>query len=270
MFSPPYSDRTSIIQVIAKVNWYTHPTSVSTLSQTAAFTSFRYIETTFAPKVNAVSSPRNQRFNHRDSSQDPNMGEVLESPVDGERATNPTDVPELTALLPAIFVPLERDFLQPIAPAKDRIELLQRMQKSLDANEKAVRGNLVWMLEREARRRFNAATKNKSLAEPHEPRTITWAEGEELLASMAAPASPNRTYLLSSAELESTKMMPVDTGLDQLPPHERAAREVLVVVHQGSVDIEGYSKRHIKPIRERLNASLGKEKANDDSGMFVP
>lgn len=194
------------------------------------------------------------------------MAASFESLVDGEHST---DVPELTTLLPAIFVPLEQDFLQPIEPAKDRIELLQRMQLSLNANEKAVRSNLVWMMEREARRRLNEATRNGSLDEPHEPKPITWDEGEMLLASMAAPADPNQAYHLLSTILEEMKPMSVNTDPEQRSPHERVARDLLVVVHQGSRDIEGYSKRHIKDIQDSLNASLGKEKEDNDLGMFV-
>lgn len=43
-----------------------------------------------------------------------------------------------------VFIRLEQDFLRPIEPAQDFIELLHRMQASLDANDKVVRGNLVW------------------------------------------------------------------------------------------------------------------------------
>lgn len=51
--------------------------------------------------------------------------------------------------------------------------------------------------------------------------------------------------------------LPVDTGLDQRPPHERAAARELKVAHQGPGDVEGYSKGHI-----RRN-----EKADDGSPM---
>lgn len=183
-------------------------------------------------------------------------------------ATQPTEVPELSTLLPAIFVPIEQDFLQPIEKAQDRIELLRRMQISLDANEKAVRSNFVWMFEREARRCLKEASKTGSLASPHEPKPITWEEGDMLLANLEEPATPNQTYQLSSSEIERFNAYPVNTGLEQLSPHEKAIRDLLIVVQRGSRDIEGYSKRHIKEIRDRLNNSLEKER-EDELGMFV-
>lgn len=188
---------------------------------------------------------------------------LLDQSAEGEHRTHPTDLPELSTLLPAIFVPLEQDFLKPIEPARDRIDLLQRMQHSLDANEKAVRGNLIWTFEREARRSLNEANRKGSLAVPHKPKEITWNEGDKLLANMAAPANPNQAYHLSLAALEEFRASPVNTGLEHLSSHERVARDMLIVVHKGSQDIEGYSKRHIKEIRDRLSASLGKEKEDD-------
>lgn len=200
---------------------------------------------------------------HNDNQEDVDNPRSSQHAV-SELSDRPTDVPELSTLLPAVFVPLEQDFLRPIEPAQNRIELLHRMQATLDANEKTVRGNLVWMIEREARRRLNEASRTGSLAVPHEPKEITWDEGDKLLANMATPANPKQAYHLSLATLEEFKTLPVNTGLDQLSPHERAARDMLMAVHDGSRDIEGYSKRHIKEIRDRLTASLGKEAKDDE------
>lgn len=60
---------------------------------------------------------------------------------DGEDA-----IPPFAHLIPGIFVPLTQDLLAPMEPAKDRVERLERMQKSLDAHETAVRDNLAWMV----------------------------------------------------------------------------------------------------------------------------
>lgn len=199
----------------------------------------------------------------------PHLSASSEPPVDEVHSTCQVNVPELSTLLPAIFVPLDQDFLEPIEPAKDRIELLQRMQVSLDANEQAVRANLVWMMEREARRRLNQASRNGFLDMASEPKAITWDEGDKLLANMAAPADPKQTYHLPSTMLEGFKMYPVNTGLEHLSPREWVTRDMLTVVHNGSNDIEGYSKRHIKEIRDRLNACLDKEKQDSEDSMFV-
>lgn len=188
------------------------------------------------------------------------------SPTNGTSQTQgeeEEDTPELSAVLPAIFVPLEQDHLRPIEPPKDRVELLQRMQVSLDATEKAVRDNLAWMFEREARRRLAEAKKTLPLSVPHEPKDIAWDEADMLLANMAAPAVPNHTYHLPLAKLEEFKAVPINTGPEQLPAHEKTAHDLLMVVHNGSRDIEGYSRFHIKEIRDRLNQSLERESQGD-------
>lgn len=78
---------------------------------------------------------------------------ALTTPVDGldhphrqEGGDGENVIPTFGHFIPGIFVPLTQDLLVPIEPAKDRVERLQRMQKSLDANETAVRGNLAWMV----------------------------------------------------------------------------------------------------------------------------
>lgn len=212
-----------------------------------------------------MSSSHNQdQEGHRSD-----LSATSELPANREYSTYQADVPELSTLLPAIFVPVDKDFLEPIEPAKDRVELLQRMQLSLDVNEKAVRANLVWMMEREARRRLNQAKRNGLLDTPREPKAIAWNEGEKLLATIAYRADPKQAYHLPSTILEEFKTYPSDTALAHLSPLEWVTHDILTVVHNGSSDIEGYSKRHIEDIRDRLNASLGKEKQDDDDSMFV-
>lgn len=170
------------------------------------------------------------------------------------------DVPPFDHLISAIFVPLKQDLLKPIEPSRDRVGRLQRMQASLDDNEKAVRDNLAWMCEREARRCLAQARRTRPLAEPREPRQIGWDEGEKMLANMTAKASPSQPGHIPPETLVQFGA-PIAPGVpDHLTPHERTVREVLVVATNGSFQIERYSEGHIKPIRERLNASLEREK----------
>lgn len=170
------------------------------------------------------------------------------------------DIPPFNHLISAIFVPLKQDLLKPIEPSKDRVERLQRMQASLDANEKAVRDNLAWTCEREARRCLAQAKRTRPLAEPHEPRQISWDEGEKMLANMSARASPSHLGHIPPETLAQFGA-PIEPAIpEHLTPHERTVREVLFVASHGSFQMERYSEDHIKPIRERLNASLEREK----------
>lgn len=79
--------------------------------------------------------------------QDPPITPI--TPINGRPQLGETDedsIPEFAHTIPATLVPLKQDLLAPIEPAKDRVERLQRMQASLDANEIAVRDNLAWMV----------------------------------------------------------------------------------------------------------------------------
>lgn len=71
----------------------------------------------------------------------PNRPPLTKEETDGEEA-----IPAFVHLIPAIFVPLKQDLLVPIEPAKDPAERVRRAQKSLDANETAVRQNLAFMV----------------------------------------------------------------------------------------------------------------------------
>lgn len=184
-------------------------------------------------------------------------GEVHSQPDD--------DIPVFSHPISAIFVPLNEDLLTPVEPPKDRVEFLQRKKASLDANEKAVRDNLAWMFEREARRLVNEAKKTRPLTEPHEPRIITWDEGEKLLASVATPANPEQAYHLPPEVLAQYGNAVPPTASDQLSPHEKTVHEVLWVASHGSQMMEKYSKFHIRPIRERLSSSLEREKKKRDA-----
>lgn len=210
---------------------------------------------------------QNENGSRRNSSQQATTSGSFDGSADGEHSPHPPDIPELSRLLPAVFVSLEQDFLQPIEPAKDRAESLQRTQTSLDANEKAVRNNLVWMMEREARRRVNEASKTGALAEPHVPQPISWEEGDKLLNSLETPANPNQSYHLSSDVLKEFQNYGLGVGPEHMTPHERAARDLLFVVRKGAHDIEDYSTLHITKIRERLNNNLETEKKSSE--MFL-
>lgn len=174
------------------------------------------------------------------------------------------EIPPLTHVIPTIFVPLTDDLLKPIEPAKDRVERMQRIKTSLDANEAKVRDNINWIHEREARRHIMEAQKAGALSQPRQPAPMTWEEADRHLANITAPANPSVSYHLPPEKIaEFQRYDQQNAGQlppDSLPPHERLAREVLAIAQRGSRDMEEYSTCHIKPIRDQLDNSIEREK----------
>ncbi|KUI74024.1 hypothetical protein VM1G_09286 [Cytospora mali] len=181
-----------------------------------------------------------------------------------EQQQSEEDIPPLTHIIPTIFVPLTENLLEPIEPAKDRVERMERMVASLDAHEKKVRDNIAWMYEREARRHVAAVKRTGALSTPHEPTPMSWNEVDKHIANMAAPANPTISYHLPPekiAEFKAYDQSRTDMPLpDGLAPHVRTSREILLMANRGVRDMESYSNFHIKNIRDRLDASLAKEK----------
>ncbi|KAK2607508.1 hypothetical protein N8I77_006174 [Diaporthe amygdali] len=185
--------------------------------------------------------------------------------IGGESQHLPEDeVPALTHVIPTIFVPLKDDLLEPIEPAKDRVERMERMKASLDANELKVRDNINWIYEREARRHIMEAQKTGAFSQPRQTTPLTWEEADRHLANMAVQANPTASYHLPPEKLaEFQNYDRANAGQpppDSMCPHERTAREVLAIAQRGVRDMESYSMNHIKGIRDQLNKSIEKEK----------
>ncbi|KAI3397068.1 hypothetical protein diail_11304 [Diaporthe ilicicola] len=174
------------------------------------------------------------------------------------------EVPPLTHVIPTIFVPLKDDLLEPIEPAKDRVERMQLMKAKLDANELKVRDNINWIYRREARRHLMEAEKAGALSQPRQTAPFTWEEADQHLANMAAPSNPAVSYHLPPEKIaEFQRYDQANAGQpppEGLSPPERTAREVLAIAHRGVRDMEYYSTYHIKGIRDKLNKSIEKEK----------
>ncbi|PSR90518.1 hypothetical protein BD289DRAFT_430690 [Coniella lustricola] len=194
----------------------------------------------------------------RDQAGDSKPSKTTSGPTD----TQAEDVPPFTSPFAAIFIPLTDALLEPIEPILDPVERLQKERANLDANEKAVRSNLAFMFEREARRRIAEAKKTQLLSTPHTPQELGSAELSNLVDSLAAPAMPGMTYHLPSDTLARIKRSaagpPPENPANQVSPHEHTLREVLNVTQIGVDQIEKYSELHVKTIRENLNKRIEK------------
>lgn len=95
-------------------------------------------------------------------------------------------------------------------------------------------------------------------SDPHQPETISWNEAGQLIGSMSTPSAPETTYNLSPERLATMNERVNFVPAGQPSPHEHTTRQVLATANNGSMDIEAYSVRHIKPIREKLKTSLDK------------
>lgn len=78
------------------------------------------------------------------------------------------------------------------------------------------------------------------------------------MASMSAQPIPGKTYHVPPETLATWNQRIGFAVPGTLPPHEYTTRQVLATANNGSKDIEDYSMRHIKPMREKLKASLEK------------
>lgn len=159
-----------------------------------------------------------------------------------------------------VVTPLRQDLLSSVGLPTSKVEQLERKQDSLDVNEKAVRGNMAWAAERDARRLLAVAKRTRSLNGPAVVRHIACAEGEKLMYHVAAPAEPQQTYHVLPDTLVYWKRNAAPLDDAQMTPHERTTRELLGVTGDAGKSMDIYSTQHVEPIREKLTTSLVKEK----------
>lgn len=104
-------------------------------------------------------------------------------------------IPRMTNIAPSIFVPLEIDITQPIEPARDRAEKLQRILAAAEGRRKGVTENIIYMTEREmARIRQEGRTYEAIHGPPAGPRpSMTEKEVDDMMANIAADAPPGKS-----------------------------------------------------------------------------
>lgn len=101
------------------------------------------------------------------------------------------------------------------------------------------------------------ARKTHDFSEPHHPEPIGWNEADQLIRSMSTPAVPETKYHVPAEKLATMNEMMVEfVPAGQPSPHECTTRRVLATASNGSLAIEAYSVKHIKPIREKMDTSL--------------
>lgn len=164
----------------------------------------------------------------------------------------------MTNIAPSIFVPLEIDITQPIEPARDRAEKLQRILAAAEGRRKGVTENIIYMTEREmARIRQEGRTYEAIHGPPAGPRpSMTEKEVDDMMANIAADAPPGKSLArVNLADIEIK--FP-----EQMSQREAVAAELLNAVEQSTQNLEGYSalmetrKAELLQMQQREQARL--------------
>ncbi|RKU47367.1 hypothetical protein DL546_006266 [Coniochaeta pulveracea] len=167
-------------------------------------------------------------------------------------------IPRMTNIAPSIFVPLEIDITQPIEPARDRAEKLQRILAAAEGRRKGVTENIIYMTEREmARIRQEGRTYEAIHGPPAGPRpSMTEKEVDDMMANIAADAPPGKSLArVNLADIEIK--FP-----EQMSQREAVAAELLNAVEQSTQNLEGYSalmetrKAELLQMQQREQARL--------------
>jgi hypothetical protein len=175
-----------------------------------------------------------------------------------QHAKDEETIPRMTNIAPSIFVPLEVDITQPIEPARDRVEKLQRILAAVEARHKGVTENIIYMTEREMTRIRQEGRRFEAIhGFPSGPRPgMTEKEVDDMMANIAADAPPGGSLgRVNLADIEAK--FP-----EQMSNREAVAAELLFAVEQSTQNLEGYSalmearKAELLQMQEKEQARL--------------
>lgn len=167
-------------------------------------------------------------------------------------------IPKMTNIAPSIFVPLEIDITQPVEPARDRVEKLQRMLVAVEARRNGVTENIIYMTEREMTRIRQEGRQFEAIhGPPTGPRaSMTEKEVDDMMANIAADAPPGWSMgRVNLADMEAK--FP-----EKMSNREIVAAELLFAVEQSTQSLEGYSalmatrKAELLQMQQREQARL--------------
>ncbi|KAI0125109.1 hypothetical protein BJ170DRAFT_488484 [Xylariales sp. AK1849] len=194
----------------------------------------------------------------------------IESPTRPPEAANNEAIPELS-FIPAMFVAAKFDYTQPLPelPLNTSARLDIQMAE-LDAHTQAVKRNIAWLAEREARRIHAEAVKeeldltSQGLPPPRSKRLGPTAKDESILiAKMAGEVRPSMDY---EAPLDfgynSFEALPIDK---RDTPREAATTRMLGLIKYGMQNLDSY-EIHVQndangPRRARIAREVAEELA---------
>lgn len=188
------------------------------------------------------------------SSRTPSTGGPDQRTVVATKSTEDEAPPKVTSVVPAIFIPLDRDISEPFEGPRTRIERARKLLESIDSHQAGVSAGILHLAELERRRILREAEKWE--AEHGVPDTIVGlppAETEAMIRNMSAPAHPGQDYNVPTDELRPSFNAMVD-----LPIRADTVRQLQRVVEDGLNHLGGY-ELHMKAIRKKWTETLEKE-----------
>ncbi|KAI1851725.1 hypothetical protein JX265_010959 [Neoarthrinium moseri] len=178
------------------------------------------------------------------------------------------DIPELISIAPAIFVPATFDLTKPQAPLPaDSSGRTTQQLAELDAHTAAVKSNIAWMIEREAKKIHQDAVKQElsikaaGLPPPRSKRLPpTKADEDELIRNLEAPIVPGAAY-----------GVPLGVLADQIPPllpdprdtpREAFTTRMLGLVRYGMQQMDGY-EAHANGVKQQKREEIARQIAGE-------
>ncbi len=163
------------------------------------------------------------------------MPQPLQSP-DSPQGKAPEKIFPLTNIAPSIFVPLQDDILGSELP-RDRVGRLKRILESLDYQREGVKGNLLYMFEREKKRIIIEATEMEQAQGPPSIQPgLPLREVDDIIANMEAPAEHGMDYnIRNMAEFDPNVEAPPNASL-----RDRTAIDLLKVVEKGLEQLQAF------------------------------
>ncbi|KID75858.1 uncharacterized protein G6M90_00g049290 [Metarhizium brunneum] len=180
-------------------------------------------------------------------------------PTPSSTAGLQNDIPPLTTLLPAIFVPVTGAFFTHTPPPATRAAQIRESMAALDAHSAHVRANILALTEQECRRvsrdaEIQEAAQAGAPLPPPRSRVVSAADKAAMVANMQAPWEPG-----ADRELPRT---PDFSGWLVSGPREWGEREVLRTVARTMADLKGFGE-HVGRVRARYEEALEREERRE-------
>ncbi|KAK4666958.1 hypothetical protein QC763_304890 [Podospora pseudopauciseta] len=176
--------------------------------------------------------------------------------MDLDRSFKPPVKEEKEKILPLrnlaghMFVPVSFD-LTTATPLQGRMQRLEHILKSIEFHRQGSRENLYYMFDREKQRLINEAEEAENkLGQDYRP-ALTPQEEDSFLASVSAPADPNKDYnVKSEAVLPLKQAIRPEPADKPLPVREKTVRDLMFLIESSISELDSFENA-MKGIRDK-------------------
>ncbi|KAK0741714.1 hypothetical protein B0T21DRAFT_399688 [Apiosordaria backusii] len=178
-----------------------------------------------------------------------NLGDLMDLDFHHPQNDKPK-IPPLRNLAGSMFVPLTID-LTKATPPQGRMQRLEHILETIEFHRQGSRENLLYMFDREKQRMINEAQElEKTLNEDYHL-GLTLEEENHILASMDAPADPNKDYNVKTEAmpplLQAIRPEPADKAL---PIREKTVRDLMFLIENSIGELDRF-EAVMKGIKEK-------------------